>query len=108
MPRLYLLNTGDIRLSRWFFYKKPGFHVIPPAFAPFQPARNYVLCPCPAFLIQHSGRNILVDTGLSPAWLQDRAAHFARYLGPLGRLIALLIPTTPARPLIAQLAALVV
>lgn len=104
MTQIHLINTGNIRLSRWFFYEKPGRHLIPPAFAPFQPERNYVLCPCPAFLIQHAGRNILVDTGLSPAWVHHPAAYFARYLGRAGHLVARLIPTLPTRPLIADLA----
>src|SRR5215204_1321127 len=108
MPKLHLINTANIRLSRWFFYEKPGWHLIPPAFAPFQPKRNYILCPCPAFLIQHAGRNILVDTGLSPAWVHDPAAYFPRYLGPTGRLVARLIATLPTRPLIADLASALV
>ncbi len=107
MTRLYAINTADVCMSRWFFYQKPGRHLLPFGFAPFEPARDTVWCPCPAFLIQHAGRNILVDTGLSPEWIHGPGAYIARYFGPLGRLLPALLPTRPPPQLLTgQLAAL--
>jgi glyoxylase-like metal-dependent hydrolase (beta-lactamase superfamily II) len=107
MTRLYAINTGDVRLSRWFFYQRPGWRGALLGFGPFQAAQDQVWCPCPAFLIQHEGRNILVDTGLSPEWLQTPGPYIARYFGPLGRLLPALLPTRPPpQPLTGQLAAL--
>lgn len=46
MTRLYAINTADVRMSRWFFYQKPGRHLLPFGFAPFERARDMVWCPC--------------------------------------------------------------
>lgn len=83
--KLYLLETGWIKVAKALLYREQGFHLIPPAMGWCAAEEDTVWIPVCAYLIVHDGDLVVVDSGLHGSCHTDPVQNVGRLMANIIR-----------------------
>lgn len=83
--KLYLLETGWVKVAKALIYREGGFHIIPPATGWFKGEEDTVWIPVGAYLIARDGDLVAVDTGFHDICRTDPVKNVGRLMASIGR-----------------------